>query len=641
MTQHTWRLTRRAGTLKKVFSDQALETVWSKYVKKGLRKQIIDDLHDYNDINNLRRVEFALLQADIVNGRYTPSQGYIYTQEKSNGVCRHVLIPSVRDAVFLQAIVEFMAPDLLARQPSTNSFFSRSHSAPKTDFALAREDPIYPWFIAWKRFSKKRELVVSSHDYIAITDITNYFDSIRLDQLRNIVSSVYRNKRSQVSEVVLDLVIEAFNALTWVPDYLPRRHIGLTQVNFDAPRLFAHVYLYEIDAFLQSANKGLFLRWVDDISFPGSNKEQMKHILGQLDDLLYARGCRLNLSKTKILSAKEAHRYFQYSANAQLERLEGSRRLSPSQTIAVKKLIDRMEKERRGHWDKVCARAIRLLTNRNVHLGDGRSAKLLRENSYLRPAIFQNMVQMGYAPSQLKIIFDFLHSPAQRCDASIFLAWSVISDWTNVGLRRVSTFRHAVQRLCTPSAILRSPAYFIGSLRYTILYEDSHMLHRSCVSGLKHFGHIDFVVRQVAGALAALPPSALERQDLDQLLRKKYSNASSSILQNLALIDSEALGNNHIKGYVVPTSLRSGYGIERFLIALACARSPNCSSAQREKIGRTIKAHTAHERILHIWDREFGIAPLTPSIPIIIAAPARTSASSTAAPTPSSAAPGP
>ena len=37
------------------------------------------------------------------------------------------------------------------------------------------------------------------------------------------------------------------DAFTWRPYYMPASGVGLPQLNFDAPRLLAHAYLFPID----------------------------------------------------------------------------------------------------------------------------------------------------------------------------------------------------------------------------------------------------------------------------------------------------------------------------------------------------------------------------------------------------------
>ncbi len=61
------------------------------------------------------------------------------------------------------------------------------------------------------------------------------------------------------------MLIFVLSDLLWQPDYTPRIEVGLPQINLDAPRLLAHCFLYELDAFLDSDPNRDFVRYMDDI----------------------------------------------------------------------------------------------------------------------------------------------------------------------------------------------------------------------------------------------------------------------------------------------------------------------------------------------------------------------------------------
>src|SRR5690606_28147102 len=159
----------------------------------------------------------------------------------------------------------------------------------------------YFWFIRWKEFSKRRMSFASTFSTICITDIANYFDTIEFSQLRNILSSI-----CSVDEVILDFLFMMLEAFCWTPDYLPFMGKGLPQVNFDAPRILSHAFLFEADKLLAKRTNEHFVRWVDDITIAADSEEEGKAILRDLDELLMTRGLRLNSGKTVILNATDA-----------------------------------------------------------------------------------------------------------------------------------------------------------------------------------------------------------------------------------------------------------------------------------------------------------------------------------------------
>lgn len=217
---------------------------------------------------------------------------------------RHQLIPSPEDAVVLQSIVESISPIISNAQPSDRAYYSRSHAAPKSEADIDETFP-YAWWELWPRFQEQIYEFTRTFDYVVITDISNYFDNIIFRQLRNVLASY-----GKIEETLLDFLFYIVEAFVWRPDYLPLSGMGLPQLNYDAPRLLGHSFLFEIDKYLHEKTNGNFVRWMDDIDFGVDHIHEAKEILRGLDELLLTRGIRLNMGKTKVLNMAEAEKYF-------------------------------------------------------------------------------------------------------------------------------------------------------------------------------------------------------------------------------------------------------------------------------------------------------------------------------------------
>ena len=89
------------------------------------------------------------------------------------------------------------------------------------------------------------------------------------------------------------------------PDYSPRVEIGLPQINLDAPRLLAHCFLYELDAFLDNHSDRDFVRYMDDIDVGVDSVVEARKTLQSIDLVLQTKQVRLNSGKTKILTQAE------------------------------------------------------------------------------------------------------------------------------------------------------------------------------------------------------------------------------------------------------------------------------------------------------------------------------------------------
>jgi hypothetical protein len=93
---------------------------------------------------------------------------------------------------------------------------------------------------------------------------------------------------------------------------MPRRGVGLPQMDIDAPRVLANAMLYELDRVAHSVSSGDYVRFMDDIDVGVNSIPEAKAILRDLDLTLQSRQLRLNSAKTRILrvSDREAARHF-------------------------------------------------------------------------------------------------------------------------------------------------------------------------------------------------------------------------------------------------------------------------------------------------------------------------------------------
>ena len=136
----------------------------------------------------------------------------------------------------------------------------------------------------------------TAHNWVVTTDIATFFDNVRYAHLRNIVSTL-----NGQHEVVLDILVGLLDELCWRPDYVPSSHIGLPQVQFDAPRLLAHIYLFEIDSFLKRNSSDNFVRltW----PFPSADLSKKRFHCSIASQLKKEFSLDLNLGSTLFLKS--------------------------------------------------------------------------------------------------------------------------------------------------------------------------------------------------------------------------------------------------------------------------------------------------------------------------------------------------
>jgi len=301
----------RAAKLRAIFSASNIERIWKQKVRVSMREQFINDGIEHFDFHVAHKLESKKLSHLILSGDYVPQKAQRILVEKSKGLCRQLVIPSVRDAIVLQCLSDALYAEIKGKAPTTKSFFE------PRDHKFSSVPTGYGTFASWLNFQKALFNFSKTRKFIVVTDIANYYDSISYVHLRNAIASI-----SGVEECVIDMLIYVLSDLLWQPDYTPRIEVGLPQINLDAPRLLAHCFLYELDAFLASDPNRDFVRYMDDIDVGVDTIVEAKRVLRSVDLVLQTKQVRLNSGKTAILSRDDAIRHFRILENARLDRIK-------------------------------------------------------------------------------------------------------------------------------------------------------------------------------------------------------------------------------------------------------------------------------------------------------------------------------
>ena len=314
-------LLKRKDELRHVVGQPILVNIWRKIVWRQMRSMDLLDLHDYYDFNFHIKDRAAAIESRVLSGRYKCHSPLTYSVEKKLGVCRHMTLPNPSDALVLQAIVESIGDKVRASEKTGKAFYSRDkHNMKLPHEAKLEGEYGLHWSKQWKRFQKEIFKFSKEHEYLVVTDLTNYFDNIGLRELRHIISS-----RVEANEVTLDFLFNLIEQLSWSPDYLPSSLKGLPTIALEAPRLLAHSLLFEVDEIIDSKTDGCFVRWMDDINFGTESIDNACKILGSVNDVLKSRGLALNLGKTAIYNATETERHFMIEENNYLDEFEKRR----------------------------------------------------------------------------------------------------------------------------------------------------------------------------------------------------------------------------------------------------------------------------------------------------------------------------
>jgi hypothetical protein len=301
--------------IEEVINPTRLRSRWREKVREAMRHQAMPDPVEHLDFHiNLESICISIA-AEIYSGTYIPRPPIRLLSEKSKGLCRQLVVPSAKDALILQTLSDALWVDLQKKAPSKNAFYAPNDN--QFSRIIRGQSSEYGSINAWISFQEAIFGFARTRKFIVVTDITNYYDFISYDHLRNILADL-----AIAREHCLDLLIYTLSHMLWQPDYMPRVQVGLPQIDLDAPRLLAHCFLFEIDKVLIDGGNADFARYMDDIDIGVDTIAEAKRVLRDLDLSLQTRQIRLNSGKTQILTEPEARVHFRIRENAFLDRLE-------------------------------------------------------------------------------------------------------------------------------------------------------------------------------------------------------------------------------------------------------------------------------------------------------------------------------
>jgi hypothetical protein len=565
----------RKGALSKLFGKREMSDIWRRIVRGQLRSLDFQDLYDHYDFNYNIEERAAAIRNEILNGTYRVSLPLIYRLEKKYGVCRHVIIPQPVDALVLQVLVESIADQIVERQPSANAFYSRDkHSVGKpheaAEYGLSFRNQ-------WKKLQKEIYRFNEEKPLIVVTDLSNYYDSISISELKKVFLGYV-----DTNEVLVDILFRVIEEISWKPDYLPYSGRGLPTSNLEAIRLLAHSFLFEIDEVLKQRTNNNFTRWMDDIVIGVDNRKEAVEIISSISDMLKSRGLALNLSKTAIYDSKQAYYHFQIEENKYLDSLEQVKKDDPVYNRVItelkRKLRSHFKEQSPKYWDKTAKRYI-------TAFGKLESTKLLTEvtDIYLnypglRPNLLIYLSKLGYRKQTAVIAEGILGRIDIFDDISLYQLCSLLTSWEIPFDNGAKEFLTRIEDyLVGASFKTRNPADFFSVLWFKAKYNNAEKL----LGFIKKYQNIwqsdSFLRRQVTAVISRLLTP--KNRDVDSLL---YTQLSSGITNTVSLANQilqfaqvEKL-DKRMRFYLFPNNPQKPYPLPKFLVL--------CSILNSEKV---------------------------------------------------------
>lgn len=172
------------------------------------------------------------------------------------------------------------------------------------------------WFEDWNDFTKKLYLNCSSYrdGYVAELDISNFYDSIQLDNLE------YKLRKyvPQGCNDVVYLVCHFLRFWNRHINFYRQQGAGIPQDTFgECSRILANFYLQTYDQKISRycQNKGAtFFRYADDQIVFANSKEDLEEIITKASTFLMREGLNFNQKKVKIMSIPELRKYYSFNS---------------------------------------------------------------------------------------------------------------------------------------------------------------------------------------------------------------------------------------------------------------------------------------------------------------------------------------
>lgn len=588
----------RLRDLATVVTTAALKASWRNAVRSGLRNQIVKDLHDYLDIHRTIDPLVGRLRAMVLSGNYRTSPPEVVTLEKNLGVSRRLMVPSPADAILLQAIVFALESAIVRAAPSKAAFYSRSHAGPRIEDV---DDSFpYPWWLLWPEFQRRVLNFADSYEYVVTADIANYFDGIPLSRLRNAVAGL-----SHFEEPVLDLLFFLLEAFVWRPHYVPHSNVGLPQIDFDAPRLLAHAYLFPIDRMLEAKNPGGFVRWMDDIDFGVSREEEGKQLLRDLDDALAQLGVRLNSAKSRIMAKKQAAAHFWLSDNRALTIIQNalSNGSGSAKTISAQIAILHSsyglfrQKERLGNWEKVMKRYLGVFGRfKDPHL-EPELPELLERHAGMRHSVFRYLLSLGYSAKRRKMVTEYLSSGSCTDDSSLFEACQVLVSW-RTPLGDVSSAEWVAMADHCATKRETGIVGFAAGLWLLSKYTDSTSVEAFVSRHRERWAMSEWAARQVAASFPLMSSSA--QQALERVFFDLRLPEARAVVSHWREISGYSRLDKQLLTYVKhPPHEQFGYPLPKAVVARVLMEGA-LPTAEKDSIRQFLSTQLKDEVLLNL-----------------------------------------
>ena len=166
---HSPKFPLKAKNLKGVIDVSRLKATWKNKVRDAMRRQPIPDVIENLDFHTRIDAICQAIESEVLAAAYIPNTPTRFLSEKSKGLCRQLVIPSVKDALILQTLSDALWAEIKSKAPTKKSFYAPGdHQFSKVVKGHSSE---YGSINAWLAFQELIFGFTRSKKFIVVTDI--------------------------------------------------------------------------------------------------------------------------------------------------------------------------------------------------------------------------------------------------------------------------------------------------------------------------------------------------------------------------------------------------------------------------------------------------------------------------------------
>ncbi|AFZ11549.1 RNA-directed DNA polymerase (Reverse transcriptase) [Crinalium epipsammum PCC 9333] len=261
-------------------SRENFQRAWRKVAENqgsaGVDEETTDDFN-HNLNSNLSQLRDA-----VANSTYQPLPFKQVFIPKQKGSWRELKIPTVRDRIVQQALLNVLAP-IMENKFSPASFAYRPHMS---------------YINAVEQVAHWRDL---GYHWVMDADVSKYFDSIDHQRLLIVVRKYLDNPG------ILCLIKAWISAGVLTKEGIVRNDKGIPQGAVISPML-ANIYLDEFDKIISASDLKL-VRYADDFLVLATTQERIVKAYSEVEQILNSFKLTLHPEKTQITNFERGFRF--------------------------------------------------------------------------------------------------------------------------------------------------------------------------------------------------------------------------------------------------------------------------------------------------------------------------------------------